>query len=575
MSDGTPRLELPLIQQSQAQKHVTHNEALAILDLLVQLVVQDFGVNTPPGSPQDGQVWALGGAPTGAWAGQASMLAARINGGWEFIAPQPGWRAVGLVDGSLRRWTGSDWLQPALDLSNMPGVGVNASFDETNRLVVSALATLLTHEGAGHQLKINKAAAGDTASLLFQTDWSGRAEMGTAGNDDFTVKVSPDGSAWHEALVLDRTNGNAVMKQLQAEALTGTAVTQSDTDTTEGRVMRTGHRVYPALISHDTDTDEVGTEDKRVVIASELSRTTGFGSVVLGCGSSEANATWASVISTFGVSVNTGRSTAIACREGGIVAPGQMAAMIACGGVGSGSILSGTNVIAACGRRFINNQDRSFAMGDAASGDALTANRKIHMFSETGNIQIAGSLTSSHTFSDFAEMFPNATGVEIPLGTIVTEEGGAVRPAGPGDEIAGVVTATAVVTAGDTPFAWQGRYLSDEWGQPVMEQIPDPDHEGEGPAPLIWVRKENPEWNPEAMQVPRSERPEEWTRVGLLGQVFTRVAEGVVPGDRLSAVDGIGVKSSERTGLRCMVITQPYDAAKGYAVARCLINFTV
>ncbi len=55
-------------------------------------------------------------------------------------------------------------------------------------------ATLLNHDGAGHQLKINKAAAGDTASLLYQDAFSGRAELGLAGDDDFHFKVSPDGS---------------------------------------------------------------------------------------------------------------------------------------------------------------------------------------------------------------------------------------------------------------------------------------------------------------------------------------------------------------------------------------------
>ena len=65
---------------------------------------------------------------------------------------------------------------------------------------MAADATLLTHDGSGHQIKVNKASATDTASLLFQTGFSGRAEMGLAGNDDFSVKVSADGAAWTEAL---------------------------------------------------------------------------------------------------------------------------------------------------------------------------------------------------------------------------------------------------------------------------------------------------------------------------------------------------------------------------------------
>lgn len=88
-----------------------------------------------------------------------------------------------------------------------PLVGVNATADTTNRLSVSSPASLFDHEGAGHQLKINKSAASDTGSVLFQTGYSGRAEFGLAGDDDFHVKVSPDGSAWHEAIVVSRASG--------------------------------------------------------------------------------------------------------------------------------------------------------------------------------------------------------------------------------------------------------------------------------------------------------------------------------------------------------------------------------
>ncbi|MFN3315094.1 MAG: DUF2793 domain-containing protein, partial [Hyphomonas sp.] len=59
MAEYSPRLNLPFIQQAQAQKHVTHNEAIERLDLLVQLVVEGFGATTPPVDPQEGQIWAL------------------------------------------------------------------------------------------------------------------------------------------------------------------------------------------------------------------------------------------------------------------------------------------------------------------------------------------------------------------------------------------------------------------------------------------------------------------------------------------------------------------------------------
>lgn len=195
MSDLSTRLGLPYLQPSQAQKHVTHNEALQRLDTLVQLVVEDFYANLPPEVPVEGQVWALGASPIGAWAGHGLKLATWAQGDWMFIAPQNGWRAA--LGTEMRLWNGSEWALPGVgDLTNLDGVGINTGYDLVNRLAVAAHATLLTHEGAGHQLKINKAGAGDTASLLFQTGWSGRAEMGTAGADDFSIKVSADGASW-------------------------------------------------------------------------------------------------------------------------------------------------------------------------------------------------------------------------------------------------------------------------------------------------------------------------------------------------------------------------------------------
>lgn len=70
-------------------------------------------------------------------------------------------------------------------------------------------ATLLSRDGGGHQLKLNKAGVSDTASLLYQTNWSGRAEMGLAGNDDFAIKVSADGSTFHDAVVVSKDDGKA------------------------------------------------------------------------------------------------------------------------------------------------------------------------------------------------------------------------------------------------------------------------------------------------------------------------------------------------------------------------------
>lgn len=209
MSEVSARLSLPYLQAAQAQKHVTHNEALERLDLLVQLTVQAFDAIAPPASADEGQVWALGAAPVGAWAMHAGELAAWSNGGWLFIPPRQGWRAA--LGGELRIWSGSHWAGLQSELNNLMVLGINATADASSRLAVSAPATLFSHEGGGHQLKVNKQAGGDTASLLFQTAFSGRAEMGTAGDDDFSIKVSADGVAWQDGIVIDAANGLVAM----------------------------------------------------------------------------------------------------------------------------------------------------------------------------------------------------------------------------------------------------------------------------------------------------------------------------------------------------------------------------
>lgn len=204
MSDTTPNLALPYILAAQSQKHVTHNEAIRMADALVQIAVLDRNASTPPTTPANGDRYIVAAAPTGAWAGQANAIAAWQDGAWAFFAPRAGWLAWIVDESALAVWTGSAWV-PAIGSLDM--LGINATADANNRLAVSSPATLLNHAGAGHQLKINKAAAGDTASLLFQTGFSGRAEIGTTGDDKLHVKVSANGASWREALTIDPATG--------------------------------------------------------------------------------------------------------------------------------------------------------------------------------------------------------------------------------------------------------------------------------------------------------------------------------------------------------------------------------
>jgi len=90
MSDGTARLDLPYILQSQAQKEVTHNESLQIIDALLQTTIESSQLTAPPATPTEGTLYIVGTNSTGAWASKDGYLAQYANSGWTFYAPFTG-----------------------------------------------------------------------------------------------------------------------------------------------------------------------------------------------------------------------------------------------------------------------------------------------------------------------------------------------------------------------------------------------------------------------------------------------------------------------------------------------------
>lgn len=198
MQEQTTRLGLPYILPSQAQKHVPHNEALDALDAMVQLVLATIE-STPPVDPADGVCYGIGTAPVGPWHARGGAIAQWRDGGWHFLQPHEGWLAWSTLEQRLYVHDGAHW-QPFALQGPVPSLGINATADETNRLSVSAPASIFSHDGADHRMKINKAAGGDTASLIFQSGWAGKAELGLAGSDTFSVRVTDTVGAWHTAL---------------------------------------------------------------------------------------------------------------------------------------------------------------------------------------------------------------------------------------------------------------------------------------------------------------------------------------------------------------------------------------
>lgn len=315
----TPKLGLPRLISSQAQKHVTMNEALQQLDVLVQLSVKDKDLSAPPAAPAEGDAYIVGASATGLWDGHSGKVAAFSPSGiWFFHVPKAGWVAYvedeskhyshdgsvwaefsagggssgdflsitgGELTGNLtvktmtptltvsspdttaghalyrsvgRRTAGStgvigqhDYINNADDLTVSQWllrangdvdltVGVlkvssnevyhagnfatgndnrrigelglgGATADTVNAFSINTIAALFNNAGADIRLNLNKNAVGDTASLVFQSGFSGRAEIGLTGNDDFSFKVSPDGSTFHDSIIIDRNSGKVSM----------------------------------------------------------------------------------------------------------------------------------------------------------------------------------------------------------------------------------------------------------------------------------------------------------------------------------------------------------------------------
>ncbi len=230
MSETSERLGLPYLMPAQAQKHVTVNETLRRLDALVQLCVTSRDIGEQPETPAAGAAYILPPDASGAaWTGQpADTIAVYQDGAWAFFTPHTGWRAFLADAGEGAVFDGAAWRldsETVSRLDDLERLGVGTAADDTNRVAVrvnSALWTAReTASGGTGDLRyvLNKQDAANTLSILMQSGWSGRAELGLTGSDDFTLKLSPDGVSWQDVLRARQADGVVQIVALEAGAL--------------------------------------------------------------------------------------------------------------------------------------------------------------------------------------------------------------------------------------------------------------------------------------------------------------------------------------------------------------------
>lgn len=217
MSQMTANLALPLIAAGQAGKHVTHNEALVALDRLVQLACLDKDLTSPPSSPAEGDRYLVAdAAPTGAWTGLSGHIVHFHDGVWNGLAPRAGWLAYLADEDAFYRFDGTAWIALSRTISALQSLallGLGTEADAENPFAAKLNKALWTARGTAEggtgdlRFALNKAATANVLSLLLQTGFSARAEIGLIADDGLSVKVSADGKYWAHAWRAQANNG--------------------------------------------------------------------------------------------------------------------------------------------------------------------------------------------------------------------------------------------------------------------------------------------------------------------------------------------------------------------------------
>lgn len=247
----TTNLSISLVEQNQSQKEVTVNEAISVIDAIMNCGAISNNVNTPPDSPVPGSVYIIGNNASGEWENHNYQIA-YFQGIWKFIQPNEGislwvndedclyvfdgteWRTLltsggnnspdledfyftDLAKNDVLQYTGSSFINKPY-ISNIPSVSVNTDLDANNKLSVRSNSVLFASESDNIRVNINKNSENSVSSVIFSDNFSAKAEFGLIGDNDLQFKVSFDGENFYQSFVIDNENGDITFKNnLKAE----------------------------------------------------------------------------------------------------------------------------------------------------------------------------------------------------------------------------------------------------------------------------------------------------------------------------------------------------------------------
>lgn len=225
MAETSPRLLLPWLQAAQAQKHVTHNEALRRLDGLVNLTVEDRSHSAPPANAAEGAAYLVAGGASGLWAGWSGDVALWADGAWMRLPPRPGWRLWVLAEDVMLVRLAAGWvtLDAAMGLL-VRGASTNlaegALGSTTRAAVIEASVSGLSGSSVTTALTIPTGAlvigvsARVTTAIIGATDFA----LGTAAEPSaFGAGFGPGLGALAELPIVPRAFALAMPVRVSAE----------------------------------------------------------------------------------------------------------------------------------------------------------------------------------------------------------------------------------------------------------------------------------------------------------------------------------------------------------------------
>ncbi|MEW4468369.1 DUF2793 domain-containing protein [Parasphingorhabdus sp. JC815] len=139
----TSRFGLPLLAVGQAHKELFHNDALLLLDFLINPVVKAVTNDPDILQPVEGDCWLVGTAPVSGWSGKAGRIAGWSGGGWHFIKPQESMRIIISGSNSPAIYRNAVWHFP----SQIDAPTGGTTIDPEARLAIDSILDLLRRAG--------------------------------------------------------------------------------------------------------------------------------------------------------------------------------------------------------------------------------------------------------------------------------------------------------------------------------------------------------------------------------------------------------------------------------------------